>query len=116
MKQYLLIICTFLILINSASAKNLICNDNENNNIIKIFYDQNKIKALEKTFSDIFIFGNGMSGKFFSYKNLLGNETKIDEVWTIDLEFREPKTAVISKFKYFEGESKKIGKSSYLCQ
>ena len=116
MKQYLFIIFISVILTNNVLARNLICKNNDNSTEIKIFYDQDKIKTLGKTFSDIFVFGNGMSGKFYSYKSLPStNEKKVDEIWEIDLEFRTPKTAVLSKFKYFKDQPKKISKNYYIC-
>ncbi len=116
MKKYLIIIFITL-LFESVFAQNLTCKNIKNDDSIEIFYDQEKIQVQEKNFSDIFIFGNGMSGKFYIHKSIfLGIGKKLDEVWQIDLEFRDPKTAVISKSKYLKGQSKIISEDSYLCQ
>ncbi len=76
-----------------------------------------KIEVEDKVFSEIFVFGNGMSGEYYKYKSLfLGFGKTLDEKWEIDIELRNPKTVSLSKFKYYADEPKKISDNSFLCR
>ena len=101
---------------NSVLAKNLSCRD-ANNKAINIFYDQDKIETVGKTFTNVLIFGNGISAEYYNWKSLfLGFGKVLDESWKINLEFSKPKSASIIKFKYENGEPKQLSESLYLCQ
>ena len=119
MKKFLaIIVLGFLIFgdYNSVLANNLTCRDDENNKVINIFYDQNKIEAAGKTFTNVLIFGNGISAEYSKWKSLfLGFGKVLDESWKINLEFSKPKSASIIKFKYKNGESKQFSENFYLC-
>ena len=120
MKEFLAIVITgFLIFgdYNSVLANNLICRDDKNNKVINIFYDQDKIEAVGKTFKNVLIFGNGISAEYSKWKSLfLGFGKVLDESWKINLEFSKPKSASIIKFKYENGEPEQLSESLYLCQ
>ena len=120
MKKILaIIILIFLIFSDyeTVLANNLTCRGNKNNEVIDIFYNQNKIVALGKTFTKVLIFGNGVSAEYTKRKTLFwGIGKALDESWKINLEFSQPKSASIIKFKYENGEPKKLSESSYLCQ
>ena len=65
MKKILAVTLFFLILFinyNYLSAENLVCKDEKNNKTISVFYTFDKIEVEDKVFSEIFVFGNGMSG------------------------------------------------------
>ncbi len=120
MKRILVATIFFLIIpinYNHLSAENLVCKDEKNNKTISVFYTFNKIEVEDKVFSDIFVFGNGMSGEYYKYKSLfLGIGKALDEKWEIDIELRNPKTVSLSKFKYFGDVPKKISSSTFLCR
>ena len=102
---------------NSVLANDLICSDDKNSEVINIFYNQDRIETLGKTFTNVLIFGNGVSAEYFKWKtSFLGFRKLLDESWKINLEFSKPKSASIIKYKYENGELKKISESSYLCQ
>ncbi len=120
MKKILVNAIFFLILLINytyLSAESLVCKDEKNNETISVFYTFDKIKVEDKVFSDIFVFGNGMSGEYYKYKSLfLGIGKTLDEKWEIDIELRNPKTVSLSKFKYYADEPKKISDNSFLCR
>jgi|TARA_Y100000994_G_scaffold200802_1_gene171310 hypothetical protein len=120
MKKILAVTIFFLILFinyNYLSAENLVCKDEKNNKTISVFYTFDKIEVEDKVFSEIFVFGNGMSGEYYKYKSLfLGFGKTLDEKWEIDIELRNPKTVSLSKFKYYADEPKKISDNSFLCR
>ena len=102
---------------NSVLANDLTCSDNKNNEVIKIFYNQDRIETLGKTFTNILIFGNGVSAEYSKWKtSFLGFRKLLDESWKINLEFSKPISASIIKYKYENGEFKQLSESSYLCQ
>ena len=102
---------------NSVLANDLTCSDDKNSEVINIFYNQDRIEILGKTFTNVLIFGNGVSAEYFKWKNsFLGLRKLLDESWKINLEFSKPKSASIIKYKYENGEFKKLSESSYLCQ
>ena len=102
---------------NSVLANDLICSDDKNSEVINIFYNQDRIETLGKTFTNVLIFGNGVSAEYFKWKtSFLGFRKLLDESWKINLEFSKPKSASIIKFKYENGEIKQLSESSYLCQ
>ena len=102
---------------NSVLANDLTCSDNKNNEVIKIFYNQDRIETLGKTFTNVLIFGNGVSAEYSKWKNsFLGFRKLLDESWKINLEFSKPKSASIIKYKYENGELKKLSESSYSCE
>ena len=102
---------------NSVLANDLTCSDNKNNQVIKIFYNQDRIETLGKTFTNVLIFGNGVSAEYFKWKtSFLGFRKLLDESWKINLEFSKPKSASIIKYKYENGELKKLSESSYSCE
>ena len=91
------------------------CKDDQNNKVITIFYDQDKVEALGKTFTNVLVFGNGISAEYSTWKSLfLGFGKELDESWKINLEFSKPKSASIIKFKNKNGKSEKLSESSYL--
>ena len=101
---------------NSVLANNLICRDDKNNKVINIFYDQDKVEAVGKTFTNVLIFGNGISAEYFKRKSIfLGFGEEIDESWKINLEFSKPKSASIIKFKYKNGKLERFGESLFSC-
>ena len=120
MKNFFLIVILGLLIISyhySVLANNLTCKDDKNNKVITIFYDQNKVEALGKTFKNVLVFGNGISAEYSKWKSLfLGFGKVLDESWKINLEFSKPKSASIIKYKYENGEFKLLSESSYLCQ
>ena len=120
MKKFLFIIVIFFLIFgnyNSVIANNLNCRDDKDKKIINIFYDQNKIEAIGKTFTNVLIFGNGISAEYSKWKSsFLGFEKILEERWKINLEFSEPKSVSIIKFKYDDGISKKLSESFYLCK
>ena len=120
MKKILIIIIFFLIVsinYNFLLAENLVCKDEKNNETIRVFYTFDKIEVDDRLFSDIFVFGNGMSGKYYKHKSLfLGLKKTLDEKWEIDIELSDPKKVFLSKFKYFDNELKKISDNSFLCR
>ena len=102
---------------NFVIAENLTCQNKKNNQTIKLFYDYKNIKFKDKEFKDIFVFGNGISGKHYIYKSLfLGIGKTLDERWEIDIELRDPKTVVLSKYKYYENKSKKFIEIFFVCK
>ena len=102
---------------NSVLADDLTCIDDKNSQVIKIFYNQDRIETLGKTFTNVLIFGNGVSAEYSKWKNsFLGFRKLLDESWKINLEFSKPKSASIIKYKYENGEFKLLSESSYLCQ
>ena len=120
MKNFFLIIILGLLILSDhypVLANNLTCKDDKNNKVINIFYDQNKVEALGKTFTNVLVFGNGISAEYSTWKSLfLGFGKVLDESWKINLEFSKPKSASIIKYKYENGEFKLLSESSYLCQ
>jgi len=117
MKKILcILIFIFFLLNNNVLAEIMKCSDKTNNEII-IDFDYEKIEASGKIFTDIFVFGNGMSGEYFKYKSIfLGLGKKLDEKWEIDIELSNPKTVTLSKFKYYADELKKVSDNYYICQ
>ena len=119
MKNFFLIVILGLLILSyhhSALANNLTCKDDKNNKFITIFYDQNKVEALGKTFTNVLVFGNGISAEYSTWKSLfLGFGKVLAESWKITLEFSKPKSASIIKFKNKNGKSEKLSESSYLC-
>ena len=117
MKKILgILILVFFLLNNNVLAEIMKCSDKTNNEII-IDFDYEKIEASGKIFTDIFVFGNGMSGEYFKYKSIfLGLGKKLDEKWEIDIELNNPKTVTLSKFKYYADELKKVSDNYYICQ
>ena len=102
---------------NSVLANNLTCSDDKNGEVINIFYNQDRIETLDKTFTNVLIFGNGVSAEYFKWKtSFLGFRKLLDESWKINLEFSKPKSTSIIKYKYENGEFKQLSESSYLCQ
>ena len=102
---------------NSVLANDLTCIDDKNSQVIKIFYNQDRIETLGKTFTNVLIFGNGVSAEYSKWKNsFLGFRKLLDESWKINLEFSKPKSASIIKYKFENGEFKLLSESSYLCQ
>ena len=102
---------------NTVLANDLTCIDDKNSKVINIFYNQDRIETLGKTFTNVLIFGNGVSAEYSKWKNsFLGFRKLLDESWKINLEFSKPKSASIIKFKYENGEFKQLSESSYLCQ
>ena len=86
------------------------------NKVITIFYDQDKVEALGKTFTNVLVFGNGISAEYSTWKSLfLGFGKVLDESWKINLEFSKPKSASIIKFKNKKGKSEQLSESLYLC-
>ena len=101
---------------NSVLANDLTCSDDKNSEI-KIFYNQDRIETLGKTFTNVLIFGNGVSAEYLKWKtSFLGFRKLLDESWKINLEFSKPKSASIIKYKYENDEFKLLSESSYLCQ
>ena len=116
MKKLIIVIIFFLTNFSYVNAENLTCKNEKNNEIINISYDFEKIELDEKRFKDIFVFGNGMSAEYLEYKSLfLGFGKTLDEKWEIDIELRNPKSVVLTKFKYYANEPKKISENKYLC-
>ena len=116
MKKIIIVIIFFLTNFSYVNAENLTCKNEKNNEIINISYDFEKIELDEKRFKDIFVFGNGMSAEYLEYKSLfLGFGKTLDEKWEIDIELRNPKSVVLTKFKYYANEPKKISENKYLC-
>ena len=117
MKKYLLIIFFInLVWCKFVYAENITCKHSDNNNTIKIFYDTNQIKAAGKTFKDVFVSGNSMSGTYFIYKSLfLGVGSTIDESWRIDLSFDSPKAVSISRFKHIKDNIELLSDDFYIC-
>ena len=118
-KILMIVVLVFLIFgyYSSVLANNLTCRDDKNNKVINIFYDQDKIEAVGKTFKNVLIFGNGISAEYSKWKSLfLGFGKVLDESWKINLEFSKPKSASIIKFKYENGEPEQLSESLYLCQ
>ena len=117
MKKIIIVIIFFLTIFSYVNAENLTCKDEKNNEIINISYDFEKIELDEKKFKDIFVFGNGMSAEYLEYKSLfLGFGKTLDEKWEIDIELRNPKSVVLTKFKYYANEPKKISDNKYFCK
>jgi len=117
-KILMIVVLVFLIFgyYSSVLANNLTCRDDKNNKVINIFYDQDKIKVGGKTFTNVLIFGNGISAEYSKWKSsFLGFGKVLDESWKINLEFSKPKSASIIKFKYENGEPKQLSESIYLC-
>ncbi len=101
---------------NLVLANNLTCRDDKNNKVISIFYDQDKIEVEGKKFTNVLIFGNGISAEYSKWKSLfLGFGKVLEESWKINLEFSKPKSASIIKFKYNNGKSEQLSESLYLC-
>ena len=119
MKDFLTIVILGLLILTynySVLANNLTCKDDKNNKVITIFYDQNKVDALGKTFTNVLVFGNGISAEYSKLKSLfLGFGKVLDESWKINLEFSKPKSASIIKFKNKNGKPEKLSESLYLC-
>ena len=116
MKKLIIVIIFFLTNFSYVNAENLTCKNEKNNEIINISYDFEKIELDEKKFKDIFVFGNGMSGEYYKYKSLfLGLGKTLDEKWEIDIELRNPKTVILSKYKYYAEEPKKVNETLYQC-
>ena len=101
---------------NSALANNLICKNDKNNNVINIFYDENKIEAEGKIFTKVLIFGNGISAEYSKWKSSFWGRKVLDESWKINLEFSKPKSASIIRFKYQNGEPEQLSESFYICK
>ena len=120
MKKLLInIVLSFLIFVdyNFVLANNLTCRDDKNYTVINIFYDEYKIKAAGKTFTNILIFGNGISAEYSKWNtSFLGFRKVLKESWKINLEFSKPKSVSIIKFKYEDGVSKQLSESFYLCK
>ena len=112
-----LFIFFFLFKFNSnVFASDLVCKNN-NNEIVKIFYNYDEIKFINKIFKDIFVYGNGISGEHIKYKSVfLGIGKKLYKKWQIDLEFRDPTTANISIFQYSEDKAELISETLYYCE
>ena len=91
------------------------CKDDKNNKVITIFYDQNKVEALGKTFTNVLVFGNGISAEYSKWKSSFWGRKVLDESWKINLEFSKPKSASIVKFKNKKGKSEQLSESLYLC-
>ena len=101
---------------NLVLANNLTCRDDKNNKVISIFYDQDKIEVDGEKFTNVLIFGNGISAEYSKWKSLfLGFGKVLEESWKINLEFSKPKSASIIKFKYNNGKSEQLSESLYLC-
>ena len=116
MKKIFEVIILFSISYSFVNAENLTCKNEKYNEIINISYDYEKIELDEKKFEDIFVFGNGMSGEYYKYKSLfLGLGKTLDEKWEIDVELRNPKTVILSKYKYYAEEPKKVNETLYQC-
>ena len=119
MKNFFLIVILGLSILSDhypVLANNLTCKDDKNNKVITIFYDQDKVEALGKTFTNVLVFGNGISAEYSTWKSLfLGFGNVLDESWKINLEFSKPKSASIIKFKNKNGKSEQISESFYLC-
>ena len=119
MKNFLLIMVLVLIIFSdykSVLENNLTCKNDKNNKVINIFYDQDKVETLGKTFTNVLIFGNGISAEYSKWKSLfLGFGKVLDESWKINLEFSKPKSASIIKLKYINGKSEQLSQSLYLC-
>ena len=120
MKDFLTIVILGLLILNNyypVLANNITCKDDKNNKVITIFYDQDKVEALGKTFTNVLVFGNGISAEYSTWKSLfLGFGKILDETWKINLEFSKPKSASIIKFKNKNGKSEQLSESLYLCQ
>ena len=102
---------------NSVLANDLTCSDDKNSEVIKIFYNQDRIETLGKTFTNVLIFGNGASAEYFKWKtSFFGLRKLLDESWKINLEFSKPKSASITKYKYENGDFRLLIGRSYLCQ
>ena len=95
MKNFFLKVILGLLILNQVLANNLTCKDDKNNKVITIFYDQNKVEALGKTFTNVLVFGNGISAEYSTWKSLfLGFGKVLEESWKINLEFSKPKSAL----------------------
>ena len=118
MKKILgILILVFFLLNNNVLAEVMKCRDKINNEIMIIDFDYEKIEASGKIFTDIFVFGNGLSGEYLKYRNIFfGLGKKLDEKWEIDIELSNPKTVTLSKFKYYADELKKVSDNYYICQ
>ena len=56
MKDFLTIVILGLLILNNyypVLANNMTCKDDKNNKVITIFYDQDKVEALGKTFTNV---------------------------------------------------------------
>ena len=120
MKNFLAIAILSLLILSDhypVLANNLTCKDDKNNKVITIFYDQDKVEALGKTFTNVLVFGNGIAAEYSTWKSsFLGFGKVLDESWKINLEFSKPKSVSIIKFKYEDGVSKQLSESFYLCK
>ena len=117
MRKILIISIFISVILNSlVLAENLECENEKTNETLNIFYDFEKIEIEGKKFTNIFVFGNGMSAEYLEYKSLfLGFGKTLDKKWEIDIELRNPKSVVLTKFKYYAYEPKKISENKYLC-
>ena len=73
MKNFLTIVILGLLILNNyypVLANNITCKDNKNNKVITIFYDQDKVGALGKTFTNVLVFGNGISAEYSTWNSL----------------------------------------------
>ena len=117
MKKLLTIIILVFLWSQVINAASLTCRSSETNKTIKVFYDQDKIKAVGKTFEDVFVFGTGISGEYYIWEsNFLGLGKKIVESWRIVIEFESPKTAIITGFKYKNDKAIIISDTFYYCK
>ena len=119
MKNFLAIVILGLLILSDhypVLANNLTCKNSKNNRVITIIYDQDKVEALGKTFTNVLVFGNGISAEYSKWKSIfLGFGKVLDESWKINLEFSKPKSASIIKFKNKNGKPEKLSESLYLC-
>lgn len=116
--SWLIVICFFLFKYNTVVfAKDLICKNNINNEVVKIFYNYDELKFNNKIFNNILVYGNGISGEHIKYKSIFfGIGKRLDKKWQIDLEFRDPATANVSIFQYSKDKVELISETIYYCK
>ena len=82
MKNFLAVVILGLLILSDhypVLANNLTCKDDKNNKVITIFYDQDKVEALGKTFTNVLVFGNGISAEYSTWKSLFLGFGKFQE-------------------------------------
>ena len=112
MKKLLVIVVLNLLMTFNVYAKSLTCVDMNTNKKYKVLYNSEQIKAFGKTFDDIFVSSNSISGTYKKWKKVFFGK-KIDEFWNFTLSFDHLSQLTVGK--YVDGEYERIFEKYYNC-
>ena len=113
MKNILVSLVFLITLIGSAYADRITCKETRTNKKYTVLYNSNHIKAFGKTFEDVFVSSNSISGNYTKWKKTLLGGQKIDEYWKFYLSFDG--LSKLTKGKYIDGSYERIFERYYSC-